>query len=88
LQPLLGSPAVGGAAPHKWVVVVGRGQVPRRIPPVAVVVVETSCMVGVVVMVMMICSLMMCQTALDPGQLLKTMSNREHGLLLSRLLLY
>jgi len=69
-------------------VVVGSKWVPRRIPPVAVVVVKTSCMVGVVVMVMMICSPMMCQTVLDPGRLLKATSNREHGLLRSRLLPY
>ena len=71
-------------------VAVGKGRAPEMLPLVVVVAVETFCMMVVVVMVMvmvMICSPMMCRMVLDSGRLLKAMSNREHNLLLSRLLL-
>ena len=70
-------------------VVVGEGRTPEMLPLVVVVVAdETFRVVVVVVMGMvMICILRMCWIILDPGQLLKTMSNREHNLLLFRLLL-
>ena len=75
-------------------VVVGRGQVPGMVPPVAVVVAVTCCKAAVVVIVVVVrvrvmthiltCFLVL---ILNPGQTLKAMSNREHDLLLSRLLL-
>ena len=76
-----------GVAPLGLVVVVGEGQVPKRFPLVAVVGDETCRMMMVIVMVrgMMIC--MMIQIVLDPGQLLKAMSNRAQNFHLSRVLL-
>ena len=54
---------------------------------VVVVVVETWCVVVVMVMVMRTRILMRYRIVLDPGWSFKATSNREHDLLLSRLLL-
>jgi len=81
------------------VVVVGRGRVPGMVPPVIViVVVVATCRRAVVVVIVVIvvivrvrvmtCILTWFLVLLDPGRtFLKAMSNREHNLLLSRLLL-
>jgi len=76
-----------GVASLRLVVVVGKGWVLKRFPLVAVVGSETCRMMMVIVMVrgMMIC--MMIQIVLDPGQLLKAMSNRAQNLHLSGVLL-
>ena len=76
-----------GVAPLGLVVVVGEGQAPKRFPLVAVVVGETCHMMMVVVMVKGMMIRMMIQMVLDPGQLLKTMSNRAQNLHLSGVLL-
>jgi len=72
------------------VVVVGGGRMPGAIPPVAViVVVAVTCRraaVMVMVMVMVKVMIRIRILFLDPGQL-KATSNKEHNLLLSRLLL-
>jgi len=65
--------------------VVGEGRA-LEILPLVVVVADETFHVVVVVMVM-ICILRMCRMTLDPGRLLKAMSNRKRNLLLSRLLL-
>ena len=67
--------------------VVGRGQASKMLP--LGVVVETWCVVVVMVMVMVtrICILTRYRMVLDPGWSFKATSNREHDLLLSRLLL-
>jgi len=79
-----------GVVPLWWVIVVGEGRVPEMLPLVVVVAVETFRMV--VVVVVMVKMMIRIQTRflgliLDPGRLLKATSNREHNLLLSRLLL-
>jgi len=70
-------------------VVVGGGRASEMLPlgvvVVAVVVVETWHVV--MVMVMRICTLTRYQMVFDPGWSFKATSNREHDLLLSRLLL-
>ena len=58
---------------------------PLGVVVVAVVVVETWHVV--MVMVMRICTLTRYQMVFDPGWSFKATSNREHDLLLSRLLL-
>ena len=70
-------------------VVVDGGQASEMLPldVVVVVVVETWCVVVVMVMVMRTCILTRYWIALDPGWSFKATSNREHDLLLSRLLL-
>ena len=55
--------------------------------PLDVVVVETWCVMVVMVMVMRTRILMRYRIVLDPGWSFKATSNREHDLLLSRLLL-
>jgi len=65
--------------------VVGGGRPSEMLPLDVVVVVETWYVV--VVMVMRICTLMRYRMVLDPGWSFKATSNREHDLLLSRLLL-
>jgi len=72
-------------------VVVGGGRASEMLPlgvvVVAVVVVETWHVVMVMVMVMRICTLTRYQMVFDPGWSFKATFNREHDLLLSRLLL-
>jgi len=67
-------------------VVVDRGQASEMLP-LDVVVVETWCVMVVMVMVMRTRILMRYRIVLDPGWSFKATSNREHDLLLSRLLL-
>jgi len=75
------------------VVVAGEGRAPEMIPLVVVavavaVVDETSCMMVVVVMARgMMIHILIIQMVLDPGQLLKAMSNRVQNLYLSEVLL-
>jgi len=99
LRPRLSFPVGGGAlcspAAAGWqswqgvvpreLVVVGEGRAPEILPLVVVVADETFHVV--VVVMVMIYILKMCWMTLDPGRLLKAMSNRECNLLLSRLLL-
>ena len=65
---------------------VDRGQASEMLP-LDVVVVETWCVMVVMVMVMRTRILMRYRIVLDPGWSFKATSNREHDLLLSRLLL-
>jgi len=76
-----------GVASLRLVVVVGKRQVPEKFPLVAIVVDETCHMMMVVVMVRGMMIHMMIQIVLDPGRLLKTMSNRVQNLHLSGVLL-
>ena len=66
-------------------VVVGKGWAPERFSLVAVVGSETCRIIMVMVMGMIIC--MTIQMVLDPGRLLKAMSNRVQNLHLSGVLL-
>jgi len=70
-------------------VVVDGGRASEMLPldVVVVVVVETWCVVVVMVMVIRTHILMRYQIVLDLGWSFKATSNREHDLLLSRLLL-
>jgi len=71
------------------VVVVGKRQAPERFPLVAIIGSETCriMMVMVIVMARGIMIHMTIQMVLDPGQLLKAMSNRAQNLYLSGVLL-
>jgi len=57
------------------------------VPPVVAVVATTCRRTAVVVMVMVMTRILTRFLLLDPGLTFKAMSNREHNLLLSRLLL-
>jgi len=68
-------------------VVVDGGRASEMLPLDVVVVVETWCVMVVMVMVMRTRILTRYRIVLDPGWSFKATSNREHDLLLSRLLL-
>ena len=63
------------------------GRASEMLPLDVVVVVETWCVMVVMVMVMRTRILTRYRIVLDPGWSFKATSNREHDLLLSRLLL-
>ena len=76
-----------GVAPLRLVVVVGEGWALERFSLVAVVGGETYRIMMVIVMVRGIMICMTIQIVLDPGQLLKAMSNKVQNLYLFGVLL-